>query len=41
LADDRDRRLEGVGVVFGCAPDIGGGAMQGVHHSIELGGDIG
>src|ERR1700746_3501720 len=30
LTDDRDRRLEGVSIVFGGAADFCGGAMQGL-----------
>ena len=41
LADDRDRRLEGVGVVLRGAADIGRRAVQGVDHAVELGGDVG
>src|SRR6516162_3512881 len=36
LTDDRDRRLKGMGIVFSRTPDFGGGAMQGVDHSVEL-----
>ena len=41
LADNRDGRLEGVGIFFRPTPDIGGGAMQGFHHAVKLDGDIG
>jgi hypothetical protein len=41
LADDRDRCLKGMGVFFRRASDLGGGTMQGVHHAVKLGADIG
>jgi hypothetical protein len=41
LADDRDRGLEGVSIFFRRTPDLGGRAMQGVDHAVELGAYIG
>src|SRR5215469_7229262 len=41
LADDRDWRLEGVGIIFRCLPNVGGRAMQGLDHPIEFSRDIG
>src|SRR5438094_446321 len=41
LANNRDWRLEGVGIVLGRLPDVGGGAVQGLDHPVKLGGDVG
>jgi hypothetical protein len=41
LADDCDRRLEGVGIFFRRTPDLSSGAVQGVDHAVKLGADIG
>ncbi len=40
LADDRDRGLEGVRVVFRRLADFGGGAVDRVDHAVEFGGDL-
>src|SRR5208282_6061714 len=41
LANDRNWRLEGVGIVFRCLPDVRSVAMQGLYHPVKLGRDLG